>query len=83
MAAMPLARAADASPRCSLEQTTFKGWKAYRLTNGLVTLTITPEIAGRAIQFELGSHSYFFVNPELAGKILPREQNEIGIVWCI
>jgi hypothetical protein len=82
LAAMPLARAAEAPPRCSVEQTTFKGWKAYRLTNGLVTLTIAPEIAGRAIQFELGSHAYFFVNPELAGKVLSREQNDRGRVWA-
>ncbi|MFB3920703.1 MAG: DUF4380 domain-containing protein [Terriglobia bacterium] len=69
-------------PRCSLEQTTYKGWKAIRLTNGFVTLTIAPEIGGRAIQYELGSHAYFFVNPELAGKVLPREQNDRGREWA-
>ena len=54
---------------CSLTRTTFRGWQAYRLSNGLVKLTVTPDIGGRAIQYELGSHSYFFVNPELAGRV--------------
>ena len=78
----PFASGADTTPPCSLERTTYKGWKAFRLTNGLVTLTITPAIGGRAIQYELGAHAYFFVNPELAGKVLPREQNDRGRVWA-
>ncbi len=73
---------AQGVPACSLERTTYKSWKAFRLTNGLVTLTIAPEIGGRAIQYELGSHAYFFVNPELAGKVLPREQNDRGGDWA-
>src|SRR3989475_10212096 len=60
---------------CSLTRTTFRGWQAYRLSNGLVKLTVTPDIGGRAIQYELGSHSYFFVNPELAGGGPPPERN--------
>ena len=67
---------------CSLTRTTFRGWQAYRLSNGLVKLTVTPDIGGRAIQYELGSHSYFFVNPELAGRVLPREQNDRGHDWA-
>ena len=67
---------------CSLTRTTFRGWQAYRLSNGLVKLTVTPDIGGRAIQYELGSHSYFFVNPELAGRVLPREQNDRGHDCC-
>lgn len=73
---------AQSIARCSLERTTYKGWKVFRLTNGLVTLTIAPEIGGRAIQYELGAHAYFFVNPELAGKVLPREQNDRGREWA-
>ena len=69
-------------PPCSLERTTYRGWKVFRLTNGLVTLTIAPEIGGRAIQYELGAHAYFFVNPELAGKVLPRQQNDRGGDWA-
>jgi hypothetical protein len=78
----PLPARSWSVPACSLERTNYKGWKAFRLTNGLVTLTIAPEIGGRAIQYELGSHAYFFVNPELAGKVLPREQNDRGGDWA-
>jgi len=77
-----LALGAETLPRCSIARTTYRGWKAFRLTNGLVTLTITLEIGGRAIQYELGDHACFFVNPELAGKVLPREQNERGRAWA-
>ncbi len=73
---------AQGVPRCSLERTTYKGWKVFLLTNGLVTLTIAPEIGGRAIQYDLGGHAYFFVNPELAGKVLTREQNDRGGDWA-
>jgi len=69
-------------PTCSLLKTSFKGWHAYRLTNGLVALTVTPDLGGRAIQYELGSHGYFFVNAELAGKVLPRDQNDRGHAWA-
>jgi hypothetical protein len=77
-----LALKAEALPRCSIERTTYKGWKVFRLTNGLVALTVAPEIGGRAIQYELNDHAYFFVNPELAGKVLPREQNDRGRAWA-
>ena len=36
-----------------LEKTQFNGWNAYRLTNGIVTLYVAPDIGGRAIQLEL------------------------------
>jgi hypothetical protein len=73
----------DQSPSiCSIARTTFQGWHAYSLTNGLITLRVVPDIGGRAIQFEMGTHAYFFVNPELAGKILPREENDRGHKWA-
>jgi hypothetical protein len=54
-----------------LETTNYKGWNAYRLTNGLVTLTVVPDIGGRAIQLQIGEKELFFVNPVFAGKVLP------------
>ena len=54
-----------------VEKTTYKGWNAYRLTNGLVTLYVAPDIGGRAIQMQLGDQDYFFVNRDLEGKVLP------------
>jgi hypothetical protein len=65
-----------------LERTQFNGWHVYRLTNGLVALYIAPELGGRAIQLELGDQGYFFVNADLAGKVLPPEQNNPKAGWA-
>ena len=65
-----------------LEKTQFNGWNVYRLTNGLVTLYIAPELGGRAIQLELGDQGCFFVNADLAGKVLPAEQNNTKAGWA-
>ena len=54
-----------------IEKTQFNGWNAYRLTNGIISLYVTPDIGGRAIQLELGGKRLFFVNKDLAGKVLP------------
>jgi len=58
-----------------LETVNYKGWNAYRLTNGLVSLTVVPDIGGRAIQFQLGEKEIFFVNPAFAGKVLSETEN--------
>ncbi|MFB3920650.1 MAG: DUF4380 domain-containing protein [Terriglobia bacterium] len=79
-------RFAMASPAASflakVERAQYKGWNVYKLTNGLVTLYIAPEIGGRAIQLQLGDQEYFFVNQDLAGKILPPEQNNLKTGWA-
>ncbi len=75
-----------ASPASSfpakVERAQYKGWNVYRLTNGLVTLSIAPDIGGRAIQLQLGDQEYFFVNQDLAGKVLPPEQNNLNSGWA-
>ncbi len=65
-----------------VEQTQYRGWSVYRLTNGIVTLLIAPDIGGRAIQLQLGEHEFFYVNPDLAGKVLPAEQNNPKSGWA-
>jgi hypothetical protein len=65
-----------------IEKTQYKGWNVYRLTNGIVSLYVAPDIGGRAIQLQLGEHEYFFVNPDLAGKVLPEEQNNLKAGWA-
>jgi hypothetical protein len=64
-----------AQSRCQVERTHYRGWNAFKLANGLVALYVTAEIGGRVIQFQLGDHPFFFVNPDLAGKVFPPEQN--------
>jgi hypothetical protein len=44
-----------------LENINYRGWNATRLSNGLVSLIIVPDIGGRAIQLLLGDRELFFV----------------------
>lgn len=65
-----------------LEKTQYNGWDVYRLTNGIISLYIAPQLGGRAIQLQLGDHSYFFVNKDLAGKVLPESENNLKAGWA-
>jgi hypothetical protein len=81
-----LPRSSMANPAKSyearLEKTQYKGWSVYRLTNDIVSLYIAPDIGGRAIQMQLGDQEFFFVNRDLAGKVLPPEQNNVKAGWA-
>lgn len=70
--------AQTASAPAIVEQTTYRGWNAYKLSNGLVTLYVVPDIGGRVIQYELAGHPFLFVNPALAGRVFPPEENGGG-----
>ncbi len=80
-----LARLNMAAPATSfsakLEKTRYRGWNVYRLTNGIISLLIAPDLGGRAIQLQLGDQEFFFVNKDLEGKILPPEQNNPSAGW--
>jgi hypothetical protein len=76
-----MAKSASSFP-AKVEKTTYKGWNTYRLTNGLVTLHVAPEIGGRAIQLLLGDQEFFYVNNDLAGKVVPAKQNNIRAGWA-
>lgn len=65
-----------------LEQTQYRKWNVYKLSNGLVSLYVAPELGGRAIQLQLGDHEYFFVNKSLEGKVLPESENNIKAGWA-
>lgn len=65
-----------------LEKTTYRGWNAYKLTNGIVSLYVAPDIGGRAIQMQLGDQEFFFVNKDLAGKVLPESENNLQAGWA-
>jgi len=65
-----------------LEQTQYRKWSVYKLSNGLVSLFVAPEIGGRAIQLQLGDHEFFFVNKALEGKVLPGSENNLQAGWA-
>ena len=65
-----------------LDNIDYRGWHAIRLSNGLISLVIVPQIGGRAIQLTLGEQELFFVNPALAGKVLTEaEENPSTGQW--
>ena len=65
-----------------LEQTQYRKWNVYKLSNGLVSLFVAPELGGRAIQLQLGDQEYFFVNKDLEGKVLPESENNLKAGWA-
>lgn len=50
----------------------YKGWNSMCLSNGIAELNIVPQIGGRVVQYKLDDKEFFWVNPDLAGK-LPTE----------
>lgn len=41
----------------------YHGWKAFRLTNGMVTVVVVPDMGGRVIEYKLGGHSFLWADP--------------------
>ncbi|HEY6292087.1 MAG TPA: DUF4380 domain-containing protein [Terriglobia bacterium] len=71
-----------AESQARIEKTQYRGWDVYRLTNGIISLYIAPQIGGRAIQLQLGEKEFFFVNPDFAGKVVPESQNNPSAGWA-
>jgi hypothetical protein len=80
---LPLSASAPAgSHEAAIQRTQYNGWSVYKLTNGIVSLLLAPDLGGRAIQMQLGDQDYFFVNKYLAGKVLPAELNNSRSGWA-
>ena len=58
---------------CSMHATNYLGWQAEEMSNPWVKLEIVPQIGGRLIQVTFGGHDFLYINPALAGKVLPLE----------
>lgn len=54
----------------------FCGWDAYRLANEFVQLIAVPAIGGRIMAYDLDAHSFFFVDPILAGRLFSAAENQ-------
>jgi len=76
-----MAATGDSYP-AKIEKTQYHGWNVFRLTNGIISLDVAPDLGGRAIQLRLREHEYFFVNKDLAGKVLPPERNNVKAGWA-
>ncbi|MBW2309417.1 MAG: hypothetical protein JRG73_21070, partial [Deltaproteobacteria bacterium] len=62
---------AEPQAKSTVEEITYQGWKALKMTNGLVTLVAVPQIGGRIMQYRLGDQSFLWVNPAEVGNIYP------------
>ncbi len=75
---MGIGGGAAAQEACTLEDENYRGWKAVRISNGIVTLHVVPQIGGRIIQAELGGRPYFWINPETEGRVFhPQESGGV------
>jgi hypothetical protein len=54
-----------------LAKSKYQGWQTYRLSNGIVSLEVAPDLGGRLIQYSLGPHHFLWTNPDLAGQTPP------------
>jgi hypothetical protein len=65
-----------------LAKTEYRGWSVFKLSNGILSLMNAPDLGGRAIQLQLGDQEFFFVNPALAGRVLPESENNRRSGWA-
>jgi hypothetical protein len=66
---------------CRLAKEDYCGWKAIRLSNGIIDVFVVPEIGGRIIQLRLGSRDFLYVNSRHRGRIYPPEENCSAAGW--
>ncbi len=66
----------NAATALSAAPVDFRGWSAYRLGNEFVQLVAVPAIGGRIMAYDLGTHPFLFVDPDLAGKLFSPEENQ-------
>ena len=70
-----------AEAEASVAQVDYYGWKAFKLTNGLVTAVVVPEIGGRIMEYKLGAHPFLWSNPAEYGKRYDSPRNKAERVW--
>jgi hypothetical protein len=63
-------QALAAAPEAVAEAADFHGWKALRLSNGLVTVIAVPAAGGRILSYQLGKHEFLWADASLYGKTL-------------
>jgi hypothetical protein len=66
---------------CRVDNVDYSGWKAVRISNPWVMLTIVPQLGGRLMQVTFGGHEYLFVNEQLKGQYFPPEVSAAQKRW--
>jgi len=72
---------APASEEARAEEIDYRGWRALRLTNGMVTLVAVPDVGGRIVEYKLGGHPFLWLNPAEVGKTYPQPRTEAERRW--
>ena len=60
---------------CRIDRVDFHGWRAVKLSNGLVDLVAVPDVGGRIMAYDLGNFPYLWFDRNLAGKLFSDEEN--------
>jgi len=55
---------ARAAAKATANEVDYYGRKAFKLTNGLVTLIAVPAMGGRIMEYNLGGHAFLWVNKQ-------------------
>ena len=76
--ALPALAATEA---CQVKNVDYLGWKAVRMANAWVKLTIVPQLGGRLMQVTFGDHDYLFVNQQLKGQSSSPEESASQKRW--
>ena len=63
--------ACNLSDSAELQQANFRGWESLQLKNEFICLDVTPQLGGRILGYQLGSHAFLWANPLLQGKLPP------------
>lgn len=71
----------QAQEQASASEVDYHGWRALRLTNGMVTLLAVPAAGGRIIEYKLGGHPYLWSNPAELGKTYDPPRTEQERAW--
>jgi hypothetical protein len=73
-----IAQAATSSESagCRVEAADYRGWHAQQVSNRWVKLILVPQNGGRLMQVSFNGHEFLFVNPKLAGKYLPPNEDQ-------
>ncbi|MEN6645465.1 MAG: DUF4380 domain-containing protein [Armatimonadia bacterium] len=71
----------QASEEATASEVDYHGWRALRLTNGMVTVVAVPDIGGRIVEYKLGGHPFLWTNPAELGKTYPLPRSEQDRVW--
>lgn len=72
---------APAAEEASAQEVDYHGWRALRLTNGMVTVVAVPDAGGRLMEYKLGGHPYLWANPSELGKVYQQPRSEAERVW--